>query len=102
MSGEGTAAAPGGALLLNQPIVIDNGTCSIKTGFAGSSKPKVRQRKRTVWSYDYYYYFCCTEERELSPLSCRNSFVSSIWNYYVTISGALCVTTDGDRPAFVT
>lgn len=31
----------GGSLLLNQPIVIDNGTASIKAGFAGSSKPKV-------------------------------------------------------------
>mmetsp|Transcript_3900 Transcript_3900/g.7756 ORF Transcript_3900/g.7756 Transcript_3900/m.7756 type:complete len:394 (-) Transcript_3900:16-1197(-) len=40
MSGEGGGASEGG-LLLNQPIVIDNGTCSIKTGFAGSSKPKV-------------------------------------------------------------
>jgi len=27
--------------LLNQPVVIDNGTASIKAGFAGSSKPKV-------------------------------------------------------------
>ena len=32
----------GGSLLLNQPIVIDNGTSMIKAGFAGSSKPKVR------------------------------------------------------------
>ncbi|GAX09951.1 hypothetical protein FisN_11Lh061 [Fistulifera solaris] len=31
----------GGSLLLNQPIVIDNGTSSIKAGFAGSSKPKL-------------------------------------------------------------
>jgi hypothetical protein len=30
-----------GSLLLNQPVVIDNGTYSIKAGFAGSSKPKV-------------------------------------------------------------
>mmetsp|Transcript_15547 Transcript_15547/g.24165 ORF Transcript_15547/g.24165 Transcript_15547/m.24165 type:complete len:391 (+) Transcript_15547:69-1241(+) len=28
-------------VLLNQPIVIDNGTSSIKAGFAGGSKPKV-------------------------------------------------------------
>ena len=42
-SGGGGGAGEGAAgLLLNQPIVIDNGTCSIKTGFAGSSKPKVR------------------------------------------------------------
>lgn len=32
----------GGSLLLSQPIVIDNGTATIKAGFAGSSKPKVR------------------------------------------------------------
>lgn len=40
----GTAAAGsggGGSLLLSQPIVIDNGTATIKSGFAGSSKPKV-------------------------------------------------------------
>lgn len=30
------------SLLLNQPIVIDNGTATIKAGFAGGSKPKVR------------------------------------------------------------
>lgn len=35
--GEGS----GSSILLNQPIVIDNGTSSIKAGFAGSSKPKV-------------------------------------------------------------
>jgi len=29
------------SLLLNQPIVIDNGTSTIKAGFAGGSKPKV-------------------------------------------------------------
>jgi hypothetical protein len=39
VGGEGDAGAP---LLLNQPVVIDNGTASIKAGFAGSSKPKVR------------------------------------------------------------
>jgi actin-related protein len=32
----------GGSLLLSQPIVIDNGTATIKAGFAGSSKPKVK------------------------------------------------------------
>jgi hypothetical protein len=31
----------GSSLLLNQPVVIDNGTSSLKAGFAGSSKPKV-------------------------------------------------------------
>jgi actin-related protein len=29
-------------LLLSQPVVIDNGTATIKAGFAGTSKPKVR------------------------------------------------------------
>jgi hypothetical protein len=38
----GDASAP---LLLNQPVVIDNGTATIKAGFAGSSKPKVRTKK---------------------------------------------------------
>jgi hypothetical protein len=36
-----------GSLLLNQPIVIDNGTSSIKAGFAGSSKPKVSNARNT-------------------------------------------------------
>jgi hypothetical protein len=31
----------GSSLLLNQPVVIDNGTATLKAGFAGSSKPKV-------------------------------------------------------------
>ncbi|CAB9499443.1 Actin-66 (Fragment) [Seminavis robusta] len=31
----------GGGLLLNQPVVIDNGSSTIKAGFAGGSKPKV-------------------------------------------------------------
>jgi actin-related protein len=30
-----------GSLLLSQPIVIDNGTATVKAGFAGSSNPKV-------------------------------------------------------------
>jgi len=39
--------APGeGSLLLSQPVVIDNGTATIKAGFAGSSKPKVRRSLR--------------------------------------------------------
>jgi hypothetical protein len=42
MSGAADEEAEGGSLLLNQPVVIDNGTSSIKAGFAGSSKPKVR------------------------------------------------------------
>ena len=41
MSSAEAAETEGGSLLLNQPIVIDNGTASIKAGFAGSSKPKV-------------------------------------------------------------
>jgi hypothetical protein len=43
--GEGaTGAGEGGSILLNQPIVLDNGTGSIKAGFAGGSKPKVRHQ----------------------------------------------------------
>lgn len=43
MSAEETAAEgdAGSSLLLNQPVVIDNGTSTLKAGFAGSSKPKV-------------------------------------------------------------
>jgi actin-related protein len=44
MSAEGSGPE-GGSLLLNQPVVIDNGTASIKAGFAGSSKPKVRTER---------------------------------------------------------
>lgn len=36
----------GASLLLNQPVVIDAGTASLKAGFAGSSKPKVRRIPR--------------------------------------------------------
>ena len=32
----------GSSLLLNQPVVSDNGTATLKAGFAGSTKPKVR------------------------------------------------------------
>lgn len=39
---EGGGEAGVGGLLLNQPVVIDNGSSSIKAGFAGGSKPKVR------------------------------------------------------------
>jgi hypothetical protein len=50
------AAGEGGTpLLLNQPVVIDNGTASIKAGFAGSSKPKVREksaRRRVYYERD--------------------------------------------------
>jgi hypothetical protein len=37
----------GTSFLLNQPVVIDAGTASLKAGFAGSSKPKVRRRAAT-------------------------------------------------------
>ena len=51
-SSAGAATSGGGEsnnpLLLNQPIVIDNGTASIKAGFAGSSKPKVRVQQRLL------------------------------------------------------
>lgn len=46
MSAADKAAASGGdaggsSILLSQPIVLDNGTSSVKAGFAGGSKPKV-------------------------------------------------------------
>jgi len=34
-------AGSSSGILLNQPIVIDNGTATVKAGFAGGSKPKV-------------------------------------------------------------
>lgn len=40
-AGATAKAGGGGSVLLNQPIVIDNGTATIKAGFAGGSKPKV-------------------------------------------------------------
>lgn len=40
------------AEVLNQPVVIDNGTGIIKAGFAGADKPKVcdaNSERRLVW-----------------------------------------------------
>jgi len=31
----------GSSFLFNQPVVIDNGTATLKAGFAGSARPKV-------------------------------------------------------------
>ena len=39
-SKETSGDASGSSLLLNQPVVIDNGTATLKAGFAGTSKPK--------------------------------------------------------------
>lgn len=54
-SGDDGTDAPSsgsGAMLMNQPIVIDSGTATIKAGFAGGSKPKVG------WLvYDFYVGF---------------------------------------------
>jgi len=43
MASEETAGGgdAGSSLLLNQPVVIDNGTATLKAGFAGSARPKV-------------------------------------------------------------
>jgi hypothetical protein len=38
---EAVGGVGGSSILLNQPIVLDNGTYSVKAGFAGGSKPKV-------------------------------------------------------------
>lgn len=40
-AGGGGAASSAAAAMLNQPIVIDCGTSSMKAGFAGGTKPKV-------------------------------------------------------------
>ena len=39
--GSGGSSAAAAAAMLNQPIVIDCGTSSMKAGFAGGTKPKV-------------------------------------------------------------
>lgn len=41
MSEGAQAGTEAGSLLLNQPVVIDNGSSTLKAGFAGGSKPKV-------------------------------------------------------------
>ena len=51
MSGADETGAQGGALLLNQPVIFDNGSSTIKAGFAGSSKPKVRRRPAILDEY---------------------------------------------------
>lgn len=53
------------SILLNQPIVLDNGTSSIKAGFAGSQKPKVCH-----WSYfsALYLAFVCSAQMEWFPI----------------------------------
>ena len=43
---ESSAAAA--SFLLNQPVVIDNGSSTIKAGFAGTSKPKVSLQTMTT------------------------------------------------------
>jgi Actin len=49
-SGDKVAAVSGdtapNSILLNQPIVLDNGTSTVKAGFAGGSKPKVMSLSR--------------------------------------------------------
>ena len=40
-SEEAPTEETGSSLLSNQPVVIDNGTATLKAGFTGSSKPKV-------------------------------------------------------------
>lgn len=42
MSSEADKAPSAAAAMLNQPIVMDCGTATIKAGFAGGTKPKVR------------------------------------------------------------
>ena len=60
-SEEAPTEETGSSLLLNQPVVIDNGTATLKAGFAGSSKPKVsRTLLRT----------CVSGERSLEAELC--------------------------------
>ena len=47
-SGEG---GTGSSLFLNQPVVIDNGTATLKAGFAGSDRPKA---SRQVFDIHYF------------------------------------------------
>ena len=48
-----SAEAGGNAVLLNQPIVIDNGTATTKAGFAGGSRPKVGADSCTMVELPY-------------------------------------------------
>jgi centractin len=74
MSGSDDQGAQGGSLLLNQPIIIDNGSSSIKAGFAGSSKPKVRgfggtacTSRRTCCLVGAVSFCMCTLTQRIDP-----------------------------------
>ena len=54
-------ADTGSSLLLNQPVVIDNGTATLKAGFAGSTKPKV-SRDKTMKSDEIFVNFILVTE----------------------------------------
>ena len=56
-----SAEPSGGSLLLSQPVVIDNGTSTIKAGFAGSSTPKVRRSLLVVTVCVYIYIYMAGE-----------------------------------------
>jgi Actin and related proteins len=55
------SSAAAAAALLNQPIVMDIGTATIKAGFAGGAKPKVSIVKRwfPVYITAFLYYYLC-------------------------------------------
>ena len=74
-----TVAAGGGSgsLILSQPIVIDNGTATIKSGFAGSSKPKVR-----TFCHEYIYILiipCKTYRGTIFCIICIGRFRNEGW-----------------------
>lgn len=54
MSSEQDKAPAAAAAMLNQPIVMDCGTATIKAGFAGGTKPKVRKRDRALGAHNTY------------------------------------------------
>ena len=57
--------------VMNQPVVIDNGTSSLKAGFAGSSKPKVSPKTNLC------YFFVAKRFRVTVTIGCN--VVSTTW-----------------------
>jgi len=51
------------SFLLNQPIVMDNGTATIKAGFAGGSKPKVCEIVLQI----AFLYCCLSDSLDFLP-----------------------------------
>ena len=79
-SKETSGDASGSSLLLNQPVVIDNGTATLKAGFAGTSKPKA--------SVQYDCERCYAED------FCLRS-MKSISTHRLLFSNAYCIVSSG-------